>query len=163
MKSELKIDCRPVTPELWSDLEQLFGKSGAFWGCWCMYWRCSNKEFEAMSNSEHKNALQKAVNMSENAPGILAYVDNKPVGWVAVSPREDYTRLIKSRVIKKFDDQSVWSIVCFFIHKDFRGTGVTKALIQGAETYAKSKAINIYLVLPNQLDKLPPFCKQYPN
>ena len=37
----------PLTPELWSDLEQLFGARGACGGCWCMWWRLSAGEFAA--------------------------------------------------------------------------------------------------------------------
>ena len=148
MKSETNIICKPLTAELWSDLEKLFGKTGAYWGCWCMYWRCSNKQFEAMKGSDRKNALQKVVHESDHAPGVLAYIDNRPIGWIALSPREEYTRLAKSRVIKPFDDQPVWSIVCFFIHKDYRGKGVTAALLEEAEVYAKVKGASIIEAYP---------------
>ena len=130
MKSETNIICKPLTAELWSDLEKLFGKTGAYWGCWCMYWRCSNKQFEAMKGSDRKNALQKVVHESDHAPGVLAYIDNK------------------SRVIKPFDDQPVWSIVCFFIHKDYRGKGVTAALLEEAEAYIKIKGGSIIEAYP---------------
>jgi hypothetical protein len=35
----MKLTVRPLTPDLWPALEDLFGKSGASNGCWCMYWR----------------------------------------------------------------------------------------------------------------------------
>jgi len=35
----MKLTIRPVTPDLWPALENLFGKWGASNGCWCMYWR----------------------------------------------------------------------------------------------------------------------------
>jgi hypothetical protein len=35
----MKLTIRPVTPDLWLALEDLFGKWGASNGCWCMYWR----------------------------------------------------------------------------------------------------------------------------
>lgn len=143
MKNERHIYCKPLTPELWTDLETLFGKSGAYYGCWCMYWRCSNKEFEQITGAQRKNALYKTVTESDHAPGILAYLDEKPVGWLALSPREEYTRLVKSRVIKPFDDQPVWSIVCFFIHKNYRGIGLTNELLTFASDYAKSKGAKI--------------------
>lgn len=143
MRNESHINCKPLTPELWPDLEALFGKSGAYYGCWCMYWRCSNKEFESMKGIQRKNALNKVVMESDHAPGILAFIDTKPVGWLALSPREEYTRLVKSRVIKPFDDQPVWSIVCFFIHKNYRGMGITNELLSYASEYAKLKGAKI--------------------
>jgi hypothetical protein len=36
----MKLTIRPLTPDLWPALEDLFGnKKGACNGCWCMYWR----------------------------------------------------------------------------------------------------------------------------
>src|SRR5215831_8039329 len=35
----MKLTIRPLTPELWPALEDLFGKRGAANGCWCMYGR----------------------------------------------------------------------------------------------------------------------------
>lgn len=143
MESKKNIICKPLNPDLWSDLELLFGKSGAYYGCWCTYWRCSNKEFEGMKSAERKQTFRKTVKNGIHAPGILAYLDDKPIGWIALSPREEYTRLVKSRVIKPFDDKSVWSIVCFFVHKDYRGIGITETLLTAAEKYAQSQGASI--------------------
>ena len=35
--SHMKLTIRPLTPALWPAREDLFGKSGACNGCWCMY------------------------------------------------------------------------------------------------------------------------------
>jgi hypothetical protein len=35
----MKLTVRPLTPDLWPALEDLFGENGAVGGCWCMYWR----------------------------------------------------------------------------------------------------------------------------
>jgi hypothetical protein len=35
----MKLTIRPLTPDLWPAFVDLFGKSGACNGCWCMYWR----------------------------------------------------------------------------------------------------------------------------
>jgi GNAT superfamily N-acetyltransferase len=37
--SGMKLIVRPLTPDLWPALEDLFGAHGACNGCWCMYWR----------------------------------------------------------------------------------------------------------------------------
>jgi hypothetical protein len=37
--SQMKLTVRPLTPDLWPALEDLFGANGACNGCWCMYWR----------------------------------------------------------------------------------------------------------------------------
>ena len=35
----MKLTIGPLTPDLWPALEDLFGKTGACNGCWCIYWR----------------------------------------------------------------------------------------------------------------------------
>ena len=131
------ITCYPATSNRWKDLTALFGKSGAYWGCWCTYWIMTNKQFNDNNAKARKQALKILVEDTSNeAPGLLAYIDNRPVGWCAVNPRGKYARLVKSRVIKPVDDLSVWSVVCFFIHKDFRGQSVASALLQAAVNYA---------------------------
>ena len=35
----MKLTIRPLTPDLWAALEDLFGENGAVGGCWCMYRR----------------------------------------------------------------------------------------------------------------------------
>jgi hypothetical protein len=35
----MNLTVRPLTPDLWPQLEELFGRVGACNGCWCMYWR----------------------------------------------------------------------------------------------------------------------------
>ena len=96
-----------------------------------------------MKGEQRRKGLYNLVNNLDHAPGILAYIDKKPVGWIALSPRDEYTRLVKSRVIRPFDDKPVWSIVCFFIHKEYRGIGITNALIECAKEYAKQKGAMI--------------------
>src|SRR5215813_15631143 len=41
----VRLTVRPLTPELWPALEDLFGKAGACNGCWCMYWRVGPSYF----------------------------------------------------------------------------------------------------------------------
>jgi hypothetical protein len=41
-----------------------------------------------------------------------------------VAPREDFPRIGRSRALKPQDDQDgVWAVPCFFIHKGHRGEG----------------------------------------
>jgi hypothetical protein len=37
--STMDFTVRPATSAQWPALEDLFGRSGASNGCWCMYWR----------------------------------------------------------------------------------------------------------------------------
>ncbi len=127
---------RPLTNECWNDLEQLFGPRGACGGCWCMWWRLPKSEFLRNRGEQNRKALKKIVD-SGKVPGIIAYLGTEPVGWCAVAPRKEYPTLEKSRVLKKVDDKPVWSVVCFFVARKFRHTGITRKLLEYAIQYVR--------------------------
>ena len=131
-------DIFPVTPDRWDDIEKLFGPRGACGGCWCMFWKLPHKEFEA-GQGEGNRLAQKAIIASGRIPGLIAYVEGVPAGWIAVEPRGEYGGLARSRVLAPLDDKPVWSVTCFFVDKKFRRQGLTVALLEAAVKYVKSK------------------------
>jgi len=137
----------PITPDRWDDLEKLFGLHGAYAGCWCMWWRLSRSEFGRQSGEQRKAGLKGLVD-SGQVPGILAYLDDEPAAWVSVAPRETYPSLERSRTLKRVDDQPVWSIVCFFLARPYRGRGLMVELLQGAVTYAARQGARIVEAYP---------------
>jgi GNAT superfamily N-acetyltransferase len=132
----------PLTIDRWKDLESLFGERGACGGCWCMWWRLKRSEFEQQKGKKNKAALKKIVK-SGQAPGILAYSEGKAIAWCSIGPREIFPALERSRVLQRIDDKPVWSVVCLFIAKGFRGRGVSVAMLKAAVTYAKRKGATI--------------------
>lgn len=126
----------PLTPERWKDLEALFGERGACGGCWCMWWRLKRSQFEKQKGQENKKNFRKIVNSGE-IPGLLAYANGQPIAWCSIAPRETYSVLERSRILKRIDDKPVWSVVCFFVAKPFRYKGVTLKLLKAAVKYAK--------------------------
>jgi len=133
---------QPLTPDRWRDFETLFGPSGAYGGCWCMWPRLRRKEFDRSSGAENKEAIKEAVDGGEE-PGLLAYSGGEPVGWVALAPREKYALLEHSRTLKRVDDQPVWSIVCFVVDKRVRGRGMMAKLLSAAVEHARRQGATI--------------------
>lgn len=132
----------PLTSERWVDLEKLFGKQGACGGCWCMWWRLKRSQFMQQKGEGNKRALKSLVDKGE-IPGILAYTNSEPIGWCSVAPRKVYASLNRSRVLKQVDDEPVWSVVCFFVAKPFRGLGLTEKLLKAAIEYASKHGAKI--------------------
>jgi predicted GNAT family acetyltransferase len=138
--SDLKF--QPVTAKRWKDLVSLFGERGACGGCWCMWWRLSRSQFNKQKGEGNKKTLKKIVDAGE-IPGILAYTEGEPIGWCSVAPRETFSTLERSRILKRVDEKPVWSVVCFFIAKPFRQKGVTVKLLKSAIEYAKKHGAKI--------------------
>ena len=136
------LNIESLTPDRWDDLETLFGPRGACGGCWCMWWRQSRSEFERNKGEANRRAFRQIVKSGEE-PGLLAYQDGKPVGWVCVGPRERFPALERSRVLAPVDDQPVWSVVCFYIAKGARRRGMSKALLKAALDYARKNGARI--------------------
>ncbi|TDI69841.1 MAG: GNAT family N-acetyltransferase [Bacteroidetes bacterium] len=138
----------PVTKTRWKDLEHLFGSSGAFCGCWCMWWRLPRKEVDANKSAGNKAAMHRLI-ASGVVPGILAFDGTNPVGWCAVAPRIELDSLNRSRVLKRLDDEPVWSITCFFIAKPYRNQGLMEQLIRAGVEHAKTNGGNIVEAYPH--------------
>lgn len=148
----LVLEFHPVTKERWPDFEILFGEKGACGGCWCMLWRLTRKEFERQKGWANRQSMKTIVESGE-IPGLLAYSEKQPVAWCSVAPRQRFPALERSRVLKKIDDEPVWSISCFFIHKDFRKKGLGVRLLEAVITYVKKqggKIVEGYPVEPKK-------------
>jgi GNAT superfamily N-acetyltransferase len=144
---------RPLTAQRWRDLESLFGERGACGGCWCMWWRLTRAEFSKRKGKRNKAAFKRIVEAGD-VPGVLAYVGKEPVGWCAVSPRDCYPSLERSRTLARVDDRAVWSVTCLFVARPFRRKGISVELLRAAASHAHSRGAAIvegYPVEPRTL------------
>jgi GNAT superfamily N-acetyltransferase len=146
------LDVAPLTPERWDDLVELFERPGASVarGCWCMFYRESGKSVAEPGLSlreSRKRALKTLVDRGV-VPGLIAYRTGRPIGWISLGPRADYTKLAHSPVMKPVDDAPVWSIVCFFVDARERGNGVAEALLKAALAWARKQGVTLVEAYP---------------
>jgi hypothetical protein len=132
----------PVTPERLPGLARFLEQHGKFRYCACMRWRMRSSVFSRSSKEDRSDALERLV--QEDTPiGVLAYLDQEPVGWCSVAPRECYAGLQRYRALPPIDDRPVWSVVCFFVSPRIRRAGATLGLLNAAVDYAVSQKAEI--------------------
>ena len=154
MTNPSTLEFHPLTPDRWADFETLFRPHGAFGGCWCMWYRLRQSEFNTGQGEGNRLAM-KAIVDSGRAPGILAYIESQAVGWCSLAPRQDFSRLTRSRNLAPVDDQPVWSVVCFYVKKGYRRQGLTVALLKEAIEFARQGGAKILEGYPLDKDNTP--------
>ena len=89
------VEIHPLTTERLSDLAELFGQGGDPRWCWCASFHLRNADLR--KDPENNRAVfeeRMTVALAEGrAPGLIAYLDNVPVGWVSFGPARSGCRL----------------------------------------------------------------------
>ena len=139
-----RFEVREVDRDRWDDLAALFEARGGPHYCWCMAWR------KKPANAESGKAGLKAALHSRVADGIpiglLAYCDGRPVAWCSIAPRSSYRRL--GGPGEPDEENAVWSLVCFFVKREFRGQGLPDRLIRAAIDHAKGRGAKVVEAYP---------------
>jgi hypothetical protein len=136
MSPFMKLRIRPLTPELWPALENLFGQRGACNGCWCMYWRIGSA-YRKQAGETNKAAFREIVKDGP-PPGLIAFDGDLAVGWCQLTPRGTLPWLDRAWRLRRVDKLPVWSVSCFYVRIGYRRRGVTSALIAAALRFAKA-------------------------
>lgn len=144
-------DIRVVAPERWDDLVTLFERPGPRGGrqdvgnCWCAIWRGPSR-----SPEENKQQLCDVVAAGDE-PGLLAYRDGEPVGWVSVAAREHFPGLLRSTQFRpRDDDAGVHVITCFHVDRRERGQGVAGSLLDAAVRHALARGASAVEAYPSE-------------
>lgn len=145
----------PLTPDRLPDLAMLFGQGGDPKWCWCSFYRVRGVDFRTATAVSNRGVMERATAATATqgrAPGLIAYREGEPIGWVSVGPRGDYERLQHSKVLAPIDDRPAWSIVCFVVARSARGQGVARALLDSAIAYARDHGATLLEAYPADTD-----------
>lgn len=140
-----RLTARPLTPERFSDLETVMGQRGVARRCFCMHWRRPDGGYAEQRDNRDRFA---EVAKDGPPPGLVAYVDNEPVGWVQVGPRADFPTIRRSRLLKPVDEIEPWTINCFVVRAGRRSQGIGKGLLAAAVAYARFRGATIIEAYP---------------
>jgi GNAT superfamily N-acetyltransferase len=155
---------RPADAERWDDLLEVFRPRGAYDGCWCMYWRIKRSEMGRLKTAGRRAALHE-LTTRPRPPGLLYYEVSGggtpvPFGWCALGPREDFSVLQRSPVLKPVDELPTWSMVCFFLREPYRGRGLFRRLAALALDYARAQQAPRIEVYPRENHITGPYAYQ---
>jgi GNAT superfamily N-acetyltransferase len=137
----------PANEASWDDLQTVFGERGEAHRCQCQWFKTRTPEWRALNVEGRAERLRAQTECGDpDAPstsGLIAYLDDEPVGWCAVEPRTDYPRLLTSRIPwsgreESKTDDSVWVVTCFVTRTGYRRQGVSKALAAAAVDHART-------------------------
>jgi GNAT superfamily N-acetyltransferase len=149
----MKLTIRPLAPNLWPALEDLFGQNGACNGCWCMYWRIGSA-YRKRPREQNKAAFRAVVQRGP-PPGLLAFDGDVAVGWCQLTPRDTLPWLDRTWRLKRVDDAPVWSLSCLYVRRGYRRRGVTSALITAAIDAARRAGAPTLEAYPLDADLTP--------
>jgi GNAT superfamily N-acetyltransferase len=157
----------PVAEAPWDDVRTVFGTRGDPAGCFCQYFKVDAASWKAQDVAAFERALCEQVDAARAArgegsgsgasrtagPGVLAYLGDEPVGWVAVEPRPAYPRVLSGRAIPataqpELGDPRVWAVTCFVVRVGYRRRGVGAALLRGAVDAARQGGARIVEAYP---------------
>lgn len=142
----------PATEAPWPDVRAVFGDRGDPSTCFCRWFIESAEEFDRHDVPAREAAFRATVDGAAPGPGLIAYLDDEPVGWVAVEPRTAYPRLLRSRIAaaseQPADDASVWAVTCFVVRVGHRRRGVASALLDAAIDHARVNGARVIEAYP---------------
>lgn len=146
MSSSLRI--LPANEASWDDLQTVFGERGEAHRCQCQWFKTRAAEWRALSVEERAERLRGQTECgypdADTTTGLIAYLDEEPVGWCAVEPRTEYPRLLTSRIPwsgreESKTDEGVWVVSCFVTRTGYRRRGVSKGLAVAAVDFARER------------------------
>ncbi len=126
------------------DLVRLFESRGGPKNCWCMVWRATPDEARKTDGLSRKAAFTRRVRHGVPV-GILGYLDGMPVAWCSIAPRPTYRALGGAA---EAPGENVWSLVCFYVTREYRGQGMTARLLDAAVAHARQRGAAVVEAYP---------------
>ncbi len=157
--AEERLRIVPANQASWEDIQAVFGQSDYPSRCLCQRFKVEGWIWRDSTQEERTGRLWQQTFCgdpeAQSTSGLLAYLDDEPVGWVAVEPRTAYPNLSKRIVAwsgrnEDKGDDSVWAVTCFVVRKGYRGRGLTYHLAQATIDHARgrgARALEAYAMI----------------
>ncbi len=140
----------PATEERWPDIGPVYGpRERDPDSCWC-------QRFREPSRGSARDALHHEVVTAGVPVGLIAYVDERPVGWSRVVPRNTLAGIERNRAIQRIvePDDAAWWVTCFVVRREHRGEGIGLQLLRAAADWARDHGASVLDGHPVDVDVL---------
>lgn len=152
----MDIAIKPLSPDLIDDFLNYFDNiafsDNPDWAtCYCHFYHFAgtNEQFFKRTSEENRNQSKKLI-LAGKMNGLIAYLDEKPVGWCNINSKENFAKI-------PYEDQSnnkITSIICFIIAPSYRKQGIARQLLRYACSSSKDKGFNLIEAYPRTGEKL---------
>jgi GNAT superfamily N-acetyltransferase len=138
----------PANGTAWTDMQAIFGVDGYAGRCYCQHFKTRDRDWSSLTVDARRDRLREQANCGNSrartTSGLVAYLGDEPVGWVAVEPRTAYPRLKWMRTVwggreEDKTDDGVWAVPCFVVRKGYRRRGITYALAAATVDFARER------------------------
>jgi len=144
----MALTVRPISEALFDDLQTVFGTKGQAAHCQCQGYRL-NWYAQHSDNVAGRRELLR--DQADEGHGLLAYLDDEPVGWCSVAPRSDYGHLRQTTWKGRTEDRSdpsIWAVTCLVTRVGYRKLGVSRALVAATVPLAREGGARILEAYP---------------
>jgi len=143
----VEMTIEPADAARFADVQAALTGGGDGASCQCQWWTLTNTDFRGTTREE-RTGLFRAEFDAATPPGLVAYVDGAPAGWVRVGPRLAQARIGRSRGIRgatrhPLDAADVWAVTCFSVRREHRGAGLVRALLAAAVDFAREHGARV--------------------
>ncbi len=132
----------------WDDVQKVLGSTAPA-HCQCQRYKLLPKEcVVSVAADERADRFRDQTDPgcaeARTTTGLVAYLDDEPVGWCAVEPRTAYVGLVRAGRVawtgrsEDRDDADVWAVTCFFTRPGFRKRGISRKLAAAAVEHARA-------------------------
>jgi GNAT superfamily N-acetyltransferase len=141
----------PATEDRWDDVVACFGRRGndPAW-CWCQRFIGPPPE------GDNRAALHRQITAATVPIGLVAFADERPIGWTRVVPRSELPGVLSHRALRRIlpEDGGAWWVTCFAVDAARRRSGVGNALLNAAVSHARARGASAVEGHPVDVDKL---------
>jgi GNAT superfamily N-acetyltransferase len=140
----------PANEASWDEVRGALGTEAR--RCYCQRFKLPGREFFYGPVEAREQALREQTRCGNPdatlTTGLIAFLGDEPIGWVAVEPRSGVFQLGQHRVpwtgrTEDRSDESVWAITCFSVRSPHRRLGVMHELAVAARDYAGAHGARI--------------------